>query len=102
MDVAAKEIEARGRRVIARIHDAIIIDKRLGVDSKYEVEEAMKAATSNEYWHLVAKELEPYERPYSVDKEEIEAHRERIRKEEAHAQSMAERGLMTRVFECGA
>jgi hypothetical protein len=102
MDVAAKEIEARGRRVIARIHDAIIIDKRLGVDSKYEVEEAMKAATSNEYWHLVAKELEPYERPYSVDKEEIEAHRERIRKEEAHAQSMAERGLMTRVFECEA
>jgi hypothetical protein len=99
MDVAAKEIEARGRRVIARIHDAIIIDKRLGVDSKYEVEEAMKAASSNEYWHLVAKELEPYERPYSLDREEIEAHKERIRKEEAHAKSVAERGLLSRVSE---
>lgn len=95
MDVAAKEIEARGRRVIARIHDAIIIDKRLGVDSKYEVEEEMKAATSNEYWHLVAKELEPYERPYSLDKHEIEAHKKRIRNEEDYAKSMAERGLLT-------
>jgi hypothetical protein len=85
MEVAAKEIEARGRRVIARIHDAIIIDKRLGVDSKYEVEEAMKAATSNDYWHLVAKELEPYERPYSLDKHEIEAHRVRIAQEERGA-----------------
>ena len=85
MEVAAKEIEARGRRVIARIHDAIIIDKRLGVDSKYEVEEAMKAATSNEYWHLVAKELEPYERPYSLDKKEIDAHKSRIAQEEQEA-----------------
>ena len=85
MDVAAKEIEARGRRVIARIHDAIIIDKKLGVDSKCEVEEAMKAATSNEYWHLVAKELAPYERPYSLDKNEIDAHKSRIAQEEQEA-----------------
>ena len=48
MDVAANEIEARGRRVIARIHDAIIIDTKLVLDDKIEVEEAMKAATSNE------------------------------------------------------
>lgn len=99
MDVAAKEIEKRGRKVLARIHDAIIIDKKLGLDNKLEVEEAMKAATGSEYWHLVAKELEPYERPYSLDKEEVEAHRERIRKEEVHAKSMAERGLLSRVSE---
>lgn len=85
MDVAAKEIEARGRQVIARIHDAIIIDKRLGVDNKCEVEEAMRKATSNEYWHLVGKELEPYERPYSLDRHEIEAHKLRIAQEERDA-----------------
>ena len=85
MDVAANEIEARGRRVIARIHDAIIIDTKLVLDDKIEVEEAMKAATSNEYWHLVAKELEPYERPYSLDKKEIEAHKHRIAQEEQEA-----------------
>ena len=92
MDVAAKEIEARGRKVLARVHDAIFIDKRLGVDNKIEVEEAMKSATSNEYWHLVGKEIEPYARPYSLDKFEIDAHKERIRIEEIQAKQMAERG----------
>lgn len=99
MDVAAKETEVRGRRVIARIHDAIIIDKRLGVDSKYEVEHAMRAATSNDYWHLATKELLPYERPYSLDKHEIDAQRERIRLEEVHAKSQAVKGFLTRVME---
>ena len=85
MDVAAKEIEARGRKVIARVHDAIFVDKRLGVDNKNEVEEAMKSATSNEYWHLAGKEIEPYARPYSLDKFEIDSHKERIRLEEKEA-----------------
>ena len=93
MDVAAREIEKRGRKVIARIHDAIIIDRKLGVDNKYEVEEMMKSATSNEYWHLVAKELLPYERPYSLDKDEIDAHKSRIANEEREA-----RGYKSKCF----
>jgi len=99
MDVAAEEIEKRGRKVLARIHDAIIIDKRLGVDNKYEVESAMQQTTSNPYWHLTAKELQPFERPYSLDRAEIEAHQERIREEEAFAKQAKSKGLLNSYFE---
>ena len=99
MDIAAKEIEKRGRKVLARIHDAIIIDRKLVLDDKIEVEEAMQRETNNEYWHLVAKELEPYERPYSLDKEEIEAHKERIRKEELIAREKSKSSVISKIFE---
>ena len=99
MDVAAKEIEKRGRKVLARVHDAIIIDKRLGVDNKMEVEEAMKFATVNEYWHLVPKELVPYERPYSLDRAEIQAHKERIRVETSLAMEKRSKGLLKTLYE---
>lgn len=99
MDVAAEEMEKRGRKVWARIHDAIIIDKRLGVDNKIEIEEAMQKATSNPYWHLTAKELQPFERPYSLDRAEIELHRERIRAETERAMDMKSKGLLKTFFE---
>jgi len=99
MDVATEEIENRGRKVLARIHDAIIIDKRLGIDNKIEVEEAMQRATSNPYWHLTAKELQPFERPYSMDREEIEAHRERMRAEQAVAAERKTKGFIRTFFE---
>jgi hypothetical protein len=99
MDVASEEIEKRGRKVLARIHDAIIIDKRLGVDNKIEIEEAMHKATSNPYWHLTPKELQPFERPYSLDRVEIEAHQERIREEEVFAKQAKSKGLLKSFFE---
>lgn len=99
MDVASEEIEKRGRKVLARIHDAIIIDKRLGVDNKIEIEEAMQKATSNPYWHLTPKELQPFERPYSLDRVEIEAHQERIREEEVFAKQAKSKGLLKSFFE---
>lgn len=99
MDVVAEEIEKRGRKVLARIHDAIIIDKRLGVDNKIEIEEAMQDATSNPYWHLTAKELEPFERPYSMDRAEIEEHRERIKAETVMGNAKKESGLFNRFLE---
>lgn len=86
MDVAARAIESVGRKVLARIHDAIIIDKRLGVDNKQYVEEAMQAATGNPYWHLVAKELLPFERPYNLDRAEIDDHKQRIIEETRFAE----------------
>lgn len=85
MDVAAREMEKRGKTVIARIHDAIIIDKKLVLDDKIEVEEAMRKETSNEYWYLTPKEIEPFNRPYCLDREEIEAHKSRIAQEERSA-----------------
>jgi hypothetical protein len=99
MDVVADEIEKRGRKVLARIHDAIIIDRKLGVDNKIEVEEAMQRATSNPYWHLTPKELQPFERPYSLDRAEIELHRERIRQEELRAREKSNSGVISKIFE---
>lgn len=99
MDVVAEEIEKRGRKVLARIHDAIIIDKRLGRDTKEEIEYAMQRETSNPYWHLTHKELEPFERPYSMDRDEIEAHRERIKAETVIGNAKKESGLFNRFLE---
>ena len=99
MDVVAEEIEKRGRKVLARIHDAIIIDRKLGVDNKVDIEEAMQSATLNPYWHLTPKELQPFERPYSLDSAEIEAHRERIRQEERRAFGLNQNELTPKVYE---
>jgi hypothetical protein len=98
MDIAAHAIESLGRKVLARIHDAIIIDKRLGVDNKLFVEEAMQAATGNFYWHLTMKELEPFQRPYSMDRDEIDAHKKRIRDETVIAEAAQKSGLLRNIF----
>ena len=99
MDVAAEEMEKRGRKVLARIHDAIIIDKRLGMDTKEEIQHVMQCATSNPYWHLTAKELQPFERPYSLDRAEIEAHQDHIRAQAVIAEAKKEAGLFNRFLE---
>jgi hypothetical protein len=98
MDVAERAIESLGRKVLARIHDAIIIDKRLGVDNKLFVEEAMQAATDNPYWHLTMKELEPFQRPYSMDRDEIAAHKKRIADETLVAEAARKSGLFKSIF----
>ena len=99
MDVVAQEVQKRGRKVLARIHDAIIIDKRLGQDTKEEIEYEMQKWDDNPYWHLSAKELQPFERPYSLDRDEIEAHKERIRLEQKKAMVMKSQGLLKTSFE---
>ena len=99
MDLVAEEIEKRGRKVLARIHDAIIINKRLGIDSKEEIEEAMRQWDGNKYWHLTAKELQPFDRPYSMDRAEIESHRERIRHEEANSKEKKSKGLLRSIYD---
>ena len=98
MDVAAHAIESLDRKVLARIHDAIIIDKKLGTDNKLIVEEAMRLATGNPYWHLTMKELEPFQRPYSMDRDEILAHKKRITDETLVAEAAQKSGLFTSIF----
>ncbi len=95
MDVAASAIERLGRKILARIHDAIIVDKQLGADNKQFVEAAMQAATGNPYWHLVAKELTRFERTYSMDAAEIELHKQRIADEEKSAEFYTEKVSQT-------
>jgi len=98
MDVASLAIESLGRKVLARIHDAIIVDKRLGIDNKLFVEEEMQAATGNLYWHLTMKELEPFQRPYSMDRDEIDDHKKRIRDETVIAEAAQKNGLLRNIF----
>lgn len=99
MDVAQVAIESCGGKVLARIHDAIILQRRLGVDNKFEVQEAMCSTTDNKYWHLTAKELEQFNRPYSLDKVEIDAHQERIRQEELRAKDKKKSGVISKIFD---
>ena len=89
MDYIHGEIESRGITVIARVHDAIFVKNRLG-ERKEEIEYLLQSNTENKYWHLTMKELEPFNRPYCLDKAEIDAHRLRIAEEERHAKSVAQ------------
>ena len=93
MDYINEEIEKRGFKVLARVHDAIFVNNRLG-ESKHEIEHLLQSNTENKYWHLTMKELETYERPYCLDKAEIDAHRQRIAEEERHAKSVSKTQLM--------
>jgi len=89
MDYIHGEIESRGITVIARVHDAIFVKNRLG-ERKEEIEYLLQSNTENKYWHMTMKELEPFNRPYCLDKAEIDAHRLRIAEEEKHAKSVAQ------------
>jgi hypothetical protein len=89
MDYINGEIESRDITVIARVHDAIFVKNRLG-ERKEEIEYLLQSNTENEYWHLTMKELEPFNRPYCLDKAEIDAHQQRIAEEERHAKSVAQ------------
>jgi hypothetical protein len=60
MDVARSVLKQDKRPVIANIHDAIIIRKKLSADMKHEVELQMQEQTGNKYWRLAASHLEPY------------------------------------------
>ena len=86
--------------VLARIHDAIIVKRRLGADHKIDIEMAIRAQTENPYWHLQPTELEPYHRPLSLDKEEIQAHQARIAAEEQAAKRQIELKRRSAVESC--
>ncbi len=93
MDYISEELEKRGFKVLARVHDAIFVKNRLG-ESKHEIEHLLQSDTENKYWHLTMKELKAYERPYCLDSAEIDAHRLRIAEEERHAKSVSKTQLM--------
>jgi hypothetical protein len=90
MDIVQREIENRENIVLARIHDAIIVKRRLG-ESKFEIEHIIQTEMDNKYWHLTMKEIEPFNRPYCLDKEEIESHKKRIAEEERNAKDFSAR-----------
>lgn len=60
MDVVRAAVVARGKTVLANIHDAIITKEKLGVELMSEIELLMREKTHNQYWRLGAKELKRY------------------------------------------
>ena len=60
MDIVRKTLVEHGQTVLANIHDAIIVRKRLKVDVRHEIELRMQELTDNKYWLLGATELVRY------------------------------------------
>jgi hypothetical protein len=60
MDIVRKTLAEHGHAVLANIHDAIVVRKRLKVDLRHEIELRMQELTDNKYWRLGATELVRY------------------------------------------
>ena len=58
--VERNAVVARGKKVFASIHDAIITKEKLGVELTSEIEQLMHDKTDNCYWHLGATKLKRY------------------------------------------
>ena len=85
MDLVRDAVKDRGRKVLANIHDAIVIDKRLGSELKAEIELLLQTQTGNPYWRLGATEYKRYNAISKAALEEEKQHREWILLEEAKA-----------------
>jgi hypothetical protein len=87
MNLVRDAVVKSGRKVIANIHDAVVIDKRLGAELKSEIEMLLHEKTGNPYWRLGATE---YKRYSSIPKDILideQMHRERMLEQEAKAQA---------------
>lgn len=86
MNIVRAAVEASGRKVLANIHDAVVINKRLGAELKSKIEMLLQEETDNPYWRLGATQ---YERFNSTPKEVLDEerlHRQRMARLEAEAQ----------------
>ena len=60
MDIVRETLAEHGQTVLANIHDAIIVRKKLRVDLRHEIEMRMQDRTQNPYWRLGAAEIKRY------------------------------------------
>ena len=60
MDIFRSYASQNNLTVMANIHDAIILKKKLTVSVKKKIEQAMRTATNNHYWFLGEKKLNRY------------------------------------------
>ena len=65
MNIVRDAVVARGKTVLASIHDAIITKERLGVELTSEIEQLMQDETGNCYWRLGGTKLKRYALPNS-------------------------------------
>lgn len=57
MAKAYEFLKSKNMGVLAKIHDAFIVRKKLSQTGKYELEERVQFETHNAYWHLGEKQL---------------------------------------------
>lgn len=57
MNMVNDQVEQLGHKVLARIHDAIILRDQLDSADKLKIEQFIKASTKNPYWRLDEKQL---------------------------------------------
>ena len=60
MDIFRSYASQNNLTVMANIHDAIILKKKLNGSLKKKIEQAMKTATNNHYWFLGEKKINRY------------------------------------------
>jgi len=63
MNIVRAAVVARGKTVLAHIHDAIITKEKLSKELIGEIVCLMREKTANEYWQLGSKELKRYATP---------------------------------------
>jgi hypothetical protein len=60
MAIVRETLVEHGQTVLANIHDAIIVRKKLKVDLRHEIEMRMQDLTDNKYWRLGSTEIKRY------------------------------------------
>jgi len=97
MKVVKEIAESNNRKVIASIHDAVILDRKLSAELKYEIELRMREETGIPYWHLAGKELREYTYISDSGEEFMREHAKRLKEEQALAVEiesvLAQRGI---------
>ena len=86
MDIVRAAVEASGREVLANIHDAVVINKRLGAELKAKIEMLLQEETGNPYWCLGATRYERFNSTPKDALDEEKLHRQRMAELEAKAQ----------------
>ncbi len=86
MDVVRQTLREFNHTVLANIHGAIVVRRRLNTDTKQEIELRMRELTKNPYWGLSGKQIKRWGPSLKHVTLEEQLHRQRIQDEEALAE----------------
>ena len=89
MNLVRDMVSQNGREVLGSIHDAIIVDKKLSLDLRVEIEYQLKLLTGNPYWRLKGEEHKAYDAPSRHIIAQEQAHKQRIWEETQLAEQYA-------------
>ena len=62
MNIVRDALSEHGQTVLANIHDAIIVRRKLKVYLRHEIELRMQERTDNSYWRLGETQLKHFEK----------------------------------------